>query len=59
MNNLNLISALLGGGLVTLAWVVSAALTMNGLFVGLGVYAIAAAILLAVQDYSTSGKSLN
>lgn len=59
MNNLNLLSALLGGGLVTLAWVVSVALTMNGLFVGLSVYAIAAALLVAVQDYNIASKSLH
>lgn len=58
MNNLNLISALLGGGIVTLAWVASVALTINGLLVGLSVYAIAAALFIAVQDYNIAGKGL-
>ncbi|MFX3681286.1 MAG: hypothetical protein ACN6I3_00020 [bacterium] len=58
MNNQNLLYALLGGSIVTLAWAVSVALTVNGLWVGLSVYAIAAAILVAVQDYTTHSKSL-
>lgn len=58
MNNLNLKSALLGGGLVSLAWVVSVALTMNGLLVGLSVYAIAAVILVTVDDYHHTSKDL-
>lgn len=58
MNNQNLLSALLGGGLVVLAWVASVALTINGLLVGLSVYAIAAALLVAVQDYTNASKSL-
>jgi len=58
MNNQNLIYALLGGSIVILAWITSVTLTVQGLWIGLGIYAMAAAILVAVQDYSTSTKSL-
>lgn len=58
MNNNNLFYALLGGSIVALAWLASVTLTMQALWVGLGVYAIAAALLMAVQDYRHSSKSL-
>jgi hypothetical protein len=59
MNNENLLYALLGGSIVALAWVASVTLTMQALWVGLGIYAIAAALFVAVQDYRDhSSKSL-
>lgn len=57
MNNQNLISALLGGSIVALTWAASAAMTVQGLLVGLSVYAMAAALIVVVQDYNSVSKS--